>query len=230
MRMVYFAVSVLFALAQSTTVPAPPAAGSASSQPALPASPAEVMTPKDAKERMDLARKVNGLQGLDIPWHLKASYEVFAADGKSSDTGTYEEWRVNAKQYRIALHGSSVSVDALEGIGPAGLSALTVPAGASPVTVPVDVTGEAIRGRLLNKVVPMYPATAKLQGVQGTVILNGVISKEGHFKKLQVLAGPPMLQQAAIDAVQQWAYTPYLLGGQPVEVETDVNVVFALGR
>jgi hypothetical protein len=111
MRMVYFSVSVLFALAQSTTVPAPPAAGGASSQPAPDTSPAEVMTPKDAKERMDLARKVNGLQGLDIPWHLKASYEVFAADGKSSDTGTYEEWRVNAKQYRIALHGSSVSVE-----------------------------------------------------------------------------------------------------------------------
>jgi len=60
---------------------------------------------------MDLARKVNGLQGLDIPWHLKASYEVFAADGKSSDTGTYEEWRVNATQYRVALHGSSVSAE-----------------------------------------------------------------------------------------------------------------------
>ena len=111
MRKVYFAVSVLFALAQSTIVPAPPEAGGASSQPAPPASPAEVMTPKDPKERMDLARKVNGLQGLDVPWHLKASYEVFAADGKSSDTGTYEEWRVNAKQYRIALHGSSVSAE-----------------------------------------------------------------------------------------------------------------------
>src|SRR5271163_2212389 len=111
MRMVYFGVSVLFVLAQSTTAPAPPAAGGASSQPGPPASPAEVTTPKDAKERMDLARKVNGLQGLDVPWHLKANYEVFAADGKSSDTGTYEEWRVNAKQYRIALHGSSVSVE-----------------------------------------------------------------------------------------------------------------------
>jgi hypothetical protein len=85
MRMVYFSVFGLFALAQSTTVPAPPATGGALSQP--PPSPAEVLTPKDAKERMDLARKVNGLQGLDLPWHLKASYEVFGADGKSSDTG-----------------------------------------------------------------------------------------------------------------------------------------------
>ncbi len=111
MRSLYLSVPILFALAQSTTVPAPPAAGGASSQPAPPASAAEVITPKDPKERMDLARKVNGLQGLDVPWHLKASYEVFGADGKSSDTGTYEEWRVNATQYRVALHGSSVSVE-----------------------------------------------------------------------------------------------------------------------
>jgi periplasmic protein TonB len=121
-------------------------------------------------------------------------------------------------------------VDVVEGIAAAGLSALTVPAGALPVSIRVDVTGETPAPHPLNKVVPMYPAAAKLQGVQGTVIVNGVISKEGHFKKLQVLAGPPMLQQPAIDAVRQWAYTPYLLDGQPVEVETDVNVVFVLGR
>jgi len=358
MRMLYLSVSVLFALAQSTTVPAPPAAGSASSQPAPPASPAEVMTPKDPKERMDLARKVNGLQGLDVPWHLKASYEVFAADGKSSDTGTYEEWRVNATQYRVALHGSSVSaemygtdhgvfrageqdwpgkplssiqtmierpifpernpektvlqnyersfgkekvactasmdrgaqttaqnsasfcfspnnavlfyastanqryqtlfqhvadvhghylandmqrfvegrlwlkihVEVLEGIGPAGLAALTVPAGASPVSVRVEEAGDVTAGHLIKKAFPMYPAAAKLQGVEGTVLLDGVIGKDGHFKTLQVLAGPQMLQQAAIDAVRQWAYTPYMLGGQPVEVDTEINVVFSLGR
>jgi TonB family protein len=121
-------------------------------------------------------------------------------------------------------------VDALEGIGPAGLSALTVPAGASPVSIRVDVAGEIAAGHLVSKVIPMYPSAAKLQGEQGTVILNGVIGKDGHFKKLQVVAGPPMLQQAAIDAVRQWAYTPYMLGGQPVEVDTEINVVFSLGR
>jgi hypothetical protein len=69
------------------------------------------MTPRDAKERMELAEKVNGLQGLDISWHLKASYEVVGTDGKSTDTGTYEEWRVSAKQYRVALHSPSISVE-----------------------------------------------------------------------------------------------------------------------
>jgi periplasmic protein TonB len=96
------------------------------------------------------------------------------------------------------------------------------------VTTRIDVTAEMTQGHLTKKVVPAYPAGAKLQGVQGTVILNGVVGTDGHFKKLEVLAGPPMLQQAAMGAVRQWVYTPYLLEGKPVEVETDINVVFAL--
>jgi protein TonB len=76
----------------------------------------------------------------------------------------------------------------------------------------------------------VYPATAKQQGVQGRVILNGIIGTDGRYKRLEVLAGPPMLQQAALDAVRQWVYTPYLRDGFPVEVETDISVVFALQR
>ena len=125
---------------------------------------------------------------------------------------------------RLKIH-----VELLEGIGPAGLSALTVPAGASPVSVRVEEAGDFTATHLINKVVPMYPVSAKLQGVQGTVLLDGVIGKDGHFKTLQVLAGPQMLQQPAIDAVRQWTYRPFLLDGQPVELETDLNVVFVLG-
>ena len=77
---------------------------------------------------------------------------------------------------------------------------------------------------------PEYPVAARQQGVQGTVVLNGVIGTDGHYKRLEVLAGPAMLQQPAMDAVRQWVYTPYLVEGKPVEVETDVNVVFALQR
>ncbi len=58
---------------------------------------------------MELATKVNGLKGLDVPWHLKATYQVFGPDGKQTEKGTYEEWRVSAQQYRIALHRPSES-------------------------------------------------------------------------------------------------------------------------
>jgi len=59
--------------------------------------------------------------------------------------------------------------------------------------------------------------------------LQATISKSGTIENLHVVSGPPMLQQAAMDAVRSWRYKPYLLNGDPVEVETQVNVVFNLG-
>jgi protein TonB len=75
----------------------------------------------------------------------------------------------------------------------------------------------------------MYPPIAKAARVQGTVVLQATISKTGTIEGLHVISGPAMLQQAAMDAVRSWRYRPYLLNGDPVEVETTVNVVFTLG-
>jgi protein TonB len=77
---------------------------------------------------------------------------------------------------------------------------------------------------------PVYPAIAKAAGISGTVTLAAVISKTGTIENLRVISGPMMLQQAARDAVQAWRYRPYLLDGQPVEVETTVSVIFTLQR
>jgi periplasmic protein TonB len=77
---------------------------------------------------------------------------------------------------------------------------------------------------------PVYPAIARAAGVQGTVMLQATISKMGTIENLRVVNGSPMLQQAAMDAVKQWRYRPFLLNGEPVEVETTINVVFSLGR
>ena len=82
---------------------------------------------------------------------------------------------------------------------------------------------------LLDKITPQYPAIAKAARIQGTVVLQATISKSGSIENLRVVSGPPMLQQAAMDAVRTWRYKPYLLNGDPVEVETTVNVVFNLG-
>jgi len=84
-------------------------------------------------------------------------------------------------------------------------------------------------GMITKKVAPEYPAVAKAARVQGTIVLQATISKTGTIQNLRVISGPPLLQQAALDAVQQWQYRPYLLMGQPVEVETTVNVIFTLG-
>jgi protein TonB len=83
---------------------------------------------------------------------------------------------------------------------------------------------------VIYKVLPVYPSIAKVAGVQGTVSLEATISKQGTIENLRVVSGPPMLQKAALDAVSAWRYRPFLLNGEPVAVETTVNVVFNLGR
>ncbi len=85
-------------------------------------------------------------------------------------------------------------------------------------------------GNLLEQTVPQYPAIAKATRTQGTVVMQATISKAGLIENLRVISGPPLLQQAAVDAVRSWRYKPYLLNGEPVEVETTVNVVFNLGE
>jgi protein TonB len=67
-------------------------------------------------------------------------------------------------------------------------------------------------------------------GVQGTVVLAATISKAGTIENLRVVSGPAVLQEAALAAVKTWRYRPYMLDGQPVEVETSVNVVFRIDR
>lgn len=93
---------------------------------------------------------------------------------------------------------------------------------------PVSVSTGVMQGLVIRSVVPDYPPVAKAAHVEGTVVLAATISKAGRIENLHVVSGSPMLTQAAVDAVAQWVYRPYLLNGQPVEVETSVNVVFKL--
>jgi peptidyl-prolyl cis-trans isomerase A (cyclophilin A) len=100
--------------------------------------------------------------------------------------------------------------------------------GTQPKIVPISA-GVAV-GMLDYHPTPEYPIDAKQAGVSGTVVMSATIGTDGIVKGLQVVSGPQMLQQAALDAVKQWHYRPYLLNGQPVEVRTTVNVIFILGR
>ena len=93
----------------------------------------------------------------------------------------------------------------------------------------INVSSGVMAGRLMQKVLPQYPAMAKATHTQGTVVLLAIIARNGAIENLRVLSGPAMLQRAAIDAVRLWRYQPYQLNGQPVEVETTINVVFNFG-
>ena len=92
----------------------------------------------------------------------------------------------------------------------------------------VRVSSGVQSGLLIRKVPPAYPPLARQARIQGTVILQAQISKDGNIENLQLISGHPMLAPAAIEAVKQWKYKPYLLNGEPVEVETTVQVNFTL--
>src|SRR5271168_1844219 len=105
----------------------------------------------------------------------------------------------------------------------------------TPVAVPKVATPQRVRvsqgvsaGLLVRKVNPNYPPLARQARIQGQVILRAVISKDGSIEGLTLVSGHPMLAPAAIDAVKQWKYKPYLLNGEPVEVDTEVLVNFTL--
>ncbi|HWR14618.1 MAG TPA: TonB family protein [Terriglobales bacterium] len=84
-------------------------------------------------------------------------------------------------------------------------------------------------GLLLRKVQPVYPRPAIAIRQQGTVVLQAMIGRDGSIQGLHAVSGPPLLIGSAMDAVRQWRYKPYLLNGEPVEVETQITVTFVLG-
>jgi protein TonB len=92
------------------------------------------------------------------------------------------------------------------------------------------VGGNVQAVNLINKVTPMYPPLAKQARIQGTVRFNATIAKDGTVKNLEIVSGHPLLAEAAQEAVRQWVYRPTLLNGQPVEVETQIDVNFTLSE
>ncbi len=94
----------------------------------------------------------------------------------------------------------------------------------------ITVGGTVRRFMLIYNVQPRYPIDAQMAGIQGTVKLRAIITKEGTVRELKVVSGHPLLVDAAITAVREWRYSPTLLGGEPVEVVTTIDVVFTLGR
>jgi protein TonB len=92
----------------------------------------------------------------------------------------------------------------------------------------IRISAGVTKGLLIHRVEPTYPTLAKSARVQGDVVLSAVIDSNGQIQNLQLVSGHPMLVPAAIAAVKQWRYKPYLLNGQPVEVETTITVIFTL--
>ena len=93
----------------------------------------------------------------------------------------------------------------------------------------VRVSSGVAQGLLVHQVKPVYPQLAMQARIQGKVVLQAVIARDGTVQDLRVISGHPLLVQAALDAVKLWRYKPYLLNDKPVEVDTQINVNFTLG-
>jgi protein TonB len=105
----------------------------------------------------------------------------------------------------------------------------------TPVAVPKVATPQRVRvsqgvtaGMIVHRVQPMYPPLARQARIQGPVVLQAEISKDGSIENLHLISGHPMLAPAAIEAIKQWKYKPYILNGEPVEVETTITFNFTL--
>jgi TonB family protein len=130
-----------------------------------------------------------------------------------------------------AAPASGFGATGMDGLGNAGSGVFTGSGPKVKVAVPqkVSISSGIAVGLLIQRTTPIYPPMAKTARVSGTVVIQATISRNGTIENPRVVSGPAMLRQAALDAVKSWRYRPYMLSGEPVEVETTVNVNFSLG-
>jgi len=107
----------------------------------------------------------------------------------------------------------------------------------APLATPVITAPERIRvspaisrGRVVKRVNPAYPQAARRGRIEGNVALYAIISRAGDISAVDLVCGHPLLAPAAIEAVKQWKYKPYLFNGKPVEVDTQIQVNFSLSE
>jgi TonB family protein len=169
---------------------------------------------------------------------------AMTAEGMQSAKPVIEKWSESVKQQmqqealqilqpqnptQASADGSSGEPRSIPPANAVGSSSATAGAPSPADSTKVRVGANAMNAKKTNNVLPVYPQIAKTAHVQGTVLLHAIISEDGSVQELQYISGPPLLMRAAMDAVRQWQYSPTLLNGKPVRVETQIQVIFALG-
>ena len=125
----------------------------------------------------------------------------------------------------LAFTSAAAQQTAAPGGAPGGVG--QVPAEVPQATTATPrISGGVMAGQLLTKVPPVYPQAAKDNHVMGGVVLRAIISREGQVKSLTVISGPVALRDAAVDAVKQWTYKPFMLNGRATDVDTTITVNF----
>jgi TonB family protein len=171
---------------------------------------------------------------------VESSTTVVAENEASSAPAVSQPIVVRKGASETTLGKSSVTTDApapsITGIASTGnggtLPNLLGNQSSAPVPVlqVVNVSQGVSQGLLIKKTAPSYPANALRMRIEGQVQLQATISKSGDISAVKILSGDANLARAAADAVKQWKYKPYLLDGNPVEIQTQVTVNFKLPR
>jgi len=213
-------------------VPAQPVTPAAKVSPVTP-NPAPIAPPvaassdtasavSSAPDNADSAVVANKVRATEAPAVKPAAQPIVIKSGAS---------RPAAKPVASA----DAPAPSLTGIAPAGNGAALpnlISGGKAPTLVlqSLHVSQGVSRGLLVKEIQPAYPASALRMRVEGGVELLATISKNGDISAVKVLSGDPQLSHAAVEAVKQWKYKPYLLNGEPVEIQTQVTVKFKLPR
>ena len=125
----------------------------------------------------------------------------------------------------VSSTGDSTGGGVLNGLG---IAKPAVPLPPPAPAIRTFRTSTMLEGSLIRRLQPVYPPLARSARVQGTVVLAALIGREGAIENLRLISGHPMLVPAAIAAVSQWRYKPYILNGEAIEVETQITVNFIL--
>jgi TonB family protein len=159
-----------------------------------------------------------------------------------SDKDSTEEYRAHLLNFQdrfvpgdliLKRAGKTVltaHVDALDRLDPVRELDFAPTPDATAVHRRIAVSAGVAVGLLQEHAAPLYPIEAKKAGISGTVVMRAVIGVDGFISELTIVQGPPELQQAAMDAARRWRYRPYLLNGEPIEVLTQINVIFTLQK
>jgi TonB family protein len=156
------------------------------------------------------------------------------------DANIFERRVMNLTENRIELRGvrrfATAAVCVLLGLGTCA-SALALRMGVSAPApqnesqpaqpgVAAKVSGHVMALQILTQVNPIYPPKARAEKINGIVVLHTIIGKDGTVKSIDVISGPEEFREAAVNAVRQWTFRPYLLNGNPIEVDTNMTVNF----
>jgi len=202
--------------APAAMLPAPPAMRSAAEQ----AAPAAA--PKPTPVFVGRTVKTINIIGLSdsAKQDLLAKLPVHEGDTMSVEL---------AKQTQRAVAEFDEHLLVATGLDAAGNTALTIAApNSAPAEMRLKIGGSVQQTKLVKQVRPVYPPEAKAAHIQGVVHMEAIIGADGTVKRLDLISGEPILAQAAMEAVRQWVYQTTLLNGNPVEVQTSIDVNFTL--